>query len=194
MISFRRFIQTLPDKGKKIAEFVEKVHLALGHLEEDMRKQASLISVRTEFQSKYQQALAKRSTDKHLDSKMDTVIPSHDRKEANVNTDVVNVEENGGPFGQEEFLTARLQAAETLETAGVNAEASVVKDTELVKEFGRVTLAESNYDSNKDTIKTLPPSKPFLDTKPQKKPHYIEVLEKTEESVNMKKSRFKPNQ
>lgn len=194
ILSNKRFIQTLPDKGKKIAEFVEKVHLALGHLEEEERKQAGLISVRTEFQSKYQQALAKRSKDKHLDSKLDTVIPSHDKKEANVNTDVVNVQENGDLFGQEEFLTARLQAAETLETAGVNAAASLLKDTELVKAFGRVTFAESNNGSNKDNIKTQPPSKPFLDTKPLKKPHYIEVLEKTEESVNMKKSRFKPNQ
>ncbi|XP_056317523.1 protein GRINL1A [Danio aesculapii] len=195
ILSNKRFIQTLPDKGNKIAEFMEKVHLALGHLEKEEKKQASLISVRTEFQSKYQQALAKRSTDKHVDSKLDMIIPSHDRKEANVNTDVVKVQENGGPFGQEEFLTARLQTAETLETAGVNAAASVLKDTELVKAFGRVTLAESNNESsNKDTIKSLPPSKPFLDAKPLKKPHYIEVLEKTEESVNTKRSRFKPNQ
>ncbi|XP_051756056.1 protein GRINL1A [Ctenopharyngodon idella] len=194
LLSNKRFIKSLPDKGKKIADFVEKVHLALGHLEEEERKQASLISVRTEFQAKYQQALAKRSTDKHLDSNLDMIITSHDGNEANINIDAANIQENGGLFGQEESLTSWPKAVETLETAEGNAPASLMKDTELVEAFGRVTLAESNNGSNQSTVKTLPPSKPFLDKHHQKKPHYIEVLEKTEKSVNMRKPRFKPNQ
>lgn len=191
---FRRFIQTLPDKGKKIADFVEKVHLALGHLEEEERKQASLISVRTEFQAKYQHALAERSTDKHLDSNVDMIIPSRDRNKANVNINMADIQENGGLLGQEESLTSKLKAAGTLETAGENAADSLMKDTELVEAFGQVTLDESNSGSNQDAIKIVSPSKPFLGNQHQKKPHYIEVLEKTEKSVNIKKSRFKPNQ
>lgn len=172
-----------------------KVHLALGHLEEEERKQANLISVRTELQAKYQQALANRSTDKHLGSNLDMIIPSHDGKEANVNIDEANIQENGGLFGQEESLTSRPQVAETLGKAGGNAPASLMKDTDLVEAFGRVTLAESNNASNQGTIKTLPSSrKPFLGNQLQKKPHYIEVLERTEKSVNMRKPRFKPNQ
>lgn len=190
----RRFIQSLPDKGKKIAHFVEKVRLALGHLEEEERKQASLISVRTEFQAKFQQALAKRSTDDHLDSNLDMIIPSHDRNEANVNINAANIQENGGLFGQEESSTSWPQAVETLETADGNAPASLMKDTQLVEAFGRVTLAESNSGSNQSTVKNLPPSKAFLDKQHQKKPHYIEVLEKSESSVNTRKPRFKPNQ
>uniref|UniRef100_A0A8C1N9H5 RNA polymerase II subunit M n=1 Tax=Cyprinus carpio TaxID=7962 RepID=A0A8C1N9H5_CYPCA len=186
LLSNKRFIQTLPDKGKKIAGFVEKVHLALGHVEEEERKQASLISLRIEFQSKYQHALAKRSTETHLDSNLDMIIPSHDRNKANVNIDAANIKENGGLLGQEESLSSQLEAAETLETAGGNSAASLMK--ELVVAFGQVTLDESNNGSNQDTIKTLLPSKQ------QKKPHYIEVLEKTEKSVNMRKPRFKPNQ
>lgn len=190
----RRFIQSLPDKGKKIADFVEKVRLALGHLEEEERKQASLISVRTEFQAKYQQAFAKRSTDKHLDSNLDMIIPSNDGNEANINIDAANIQENGGLFGQEESLTSRPGCVETLETADGNAPASLMKDTELVEAFGRVTLAESNNGSNQSTVKMQPPSKPFLDKHYQKKQRYIEVLEKTEQSVNMRKPRYKPNQ
>lgn len=194
LLSNKRFIQSLPDKGKKIADFVEKVRLALGHLEEEERKQASLISLRTEFQAKYQQALAKRSTDKNLDSNFDMIIPSHDGNKANVTIDEANTQENGVLFGQEESLTSWPQAAETLETVSGNAPASLIKDAELVEAFGRVTLAESNSSSNQGTIKTLPSSKPFLGNHHQKKPHYIELLEKTEKSVNMKKPRFKPNQ
>ncbi|KAI2662668.1 DNA-directed RNA polymerase II subunit GRINL1A-like protein [Labeo rohita] len=194
LLSNKRFIQTLPDKGKKIADFVEKVHLALGHLEEEERKQASLISVRTEFQAKYQHALAERSTDKHLDSNVDMIIPSRDRNKANVNINMADIQENGGLLGQEESLTSKLKAAGTLETAGENAADSLMKDTELVEAFGQVTLDESNSGSNQDAIKIVSPSKPFLGNQHQKKPHYIEVLEKTEKSVNIKKSRFKPNQ
>ncbi|XP_043101627.1 protein GRINL1A isoform X2 [Puntigrus tetrazona] len=183
LLSNKRFIQSLPDKGKKIADFVEKVHLALGHLEEEERKQASLISVRTEFQAKYQDAFAKRSTDKHLESNLDIIIPSHDRNKANVNIDAANIQKNGGLLGQEESLTSQPEAAETLGTATGNAPASLMKDTELVEAFDRVTLDESNSGSHQDTIKTLQ----------QKKPHYIEVLEKTEKSVNTRKPRFKPN-
>ncbi len=140
---------------------MEKVHLALAHLEEEERKQASLISVRTEFQAKYQHAFAKRSTDKHLESNLDMIIPSHGRNKANVNIDAANIQENGGLLGQEESLTSQPEAAETLETAGGNAAASLMKDTELLGAFGRVTLDESNNGSHQDTIKTLSPSKPF---------------------------------
>lgn len=191
---FRRFLQSLPDKGKKIADFVEKVHLALAHLEEEERKQASLISVRTEFQAKYQHAFAKRSTDKYLESNLDMIIPSHGRNKANVNIDAANIQENGGLLGQEESLTSQPEAAETLETAGGNAAASLMKDTELLGAFGRVTLDESNNGSHQDTIKTLSPSKPFQGNQQLKKLHYIEVLEKAEKSVNLRKPRFKPNQ
>ncbi|KAL1271417.1 hypothetical protein QQF64_030433 [Cirrhinus molitorella] len=189
LLSNKRFIQSLPDKGKKIADFVEKVHLALGHLEEEERKQASLISVRTEFQAKYEHALAKRSTDKHLDSNLDMIIPSHDRNEASVNIDVANIQKNGGLLSQDEFLTA-----ESLETASGNAADSLMKDTELVEAFGQVTLDESNNGFNQDTIKAVSPSKPFLGSQHQKNPHYIEVLEKTEKRVNKRKPKFKPNQ
>ncbi|XP_067298258.1 protein GRINL1A [Pseudorasbora parva] len=194
LLSNKRFIQSLPDKGKKIADFMEKVRLALGYLEEEERKQASLISLRTEFQAKYQQAFAKRSTDKHLDSNFDMIIQSNDGNEASVDIDEANIQKNGVLFGQEEFLTSQTKAAETLETAGGNAPASLMKDTELVEVFGRVTLSESNNGSNQSTIKTLPSSKPFVDNQHQKKPHYIEILEKTEKYVNMRKPRFKPNQ
>lgn len=180
---------SLPDKGKKIGDFVEKVHLALAHLEEEERKQASLISVRTEFQ-----AFAKRSTDNHLEFNLDMIIPSHGRNKANVNIDVANIQGNGGLLGQDESLTSQTETAETLETDGGNATTSLMKDTELVEAFGLVTLDESNNDSHQDTIKTLSSSKPFPGNQQQKKPHYIEVLEKTEKNANLRKPRFKPNQ
>ncbi|XP_051563830.1 DNA-directed RNA polymerase II subunit GRINL1A-like [Myxocyprinus asiaticus] len=194
LLSNKRFIQSLPDKGKKIADFVEKVRLALGHLEEEERKQASLISVRAEFQAKYQQALAKRSIDKHLDSSSAMSITSHDKTEAHVNITAANIQENGGLFGQESLTSPPKAAAETLEAINGNATLLLMKEGGLVEAFGRVTLAESDDASNRDTFKNLPPSNPLLGNQQQKKPHYIEVLEKMEKSVNARKPRFKPNQ
>lgn len=157
---------------------MEKVSLALGHLEEEERKQASLLSARAEFQARYQQALSKRSTDLH--STLDT--------SADDNTNVSNLQENG-LFDQTGSSASRPQAAtKTLGTACENAPALLMRDTGLVEAFEQFTLDKSNNGSHQDKT-NLPPG-----NQPMKKPHYIEVLEKTEKSVNSRKTRFKPNQ
>nr|XP_055058796.1 DNA-directed RNA polymerase II subunit GRINL1A-like [Misgurnus anguillicaudatus] len=180
LLSNKRFIRSLPDKGKKIADFVEKVNLALGHLDEQERKQASLISARAEFQAKYQQALSKRSTDKNLDSDLHT--PSHDENKA---YDAHNIQENS-LFDNNESSTSQPQAAaETLVTASENDKLQM-KDTELVEAFGRFTLSQSKNGPKEDIVKN-----PSLGSRQMKKSHYIEVLEK---SGNLRKARFKPNQ
>ncbi|TRY95409.1 hypothetical protein DNTS_000414 [Danionella cerebrum] len=178
LLSNKSFIHTLPDKGKKMTEFVEKVHLALDLLEEEERKQASLISVRTRLQSEYELALAKRSTDVSVEMS----LPSCD---VNKRKGCAAEEGSGDVFGQKDLARHR-QTAETLEIVGVNTQASLMGDAELVEALVRVTLGESTS-SDKSTST-------FLGTPSQKKPHYIEVLEKTEESVHLKKPRFKPNQ
>lgn len=179
LLSNKRFIRSLPDKGKKIADFVEKVNLALEHLDEQERKQASLISARAEFQAKYQQAFSKRTTDKNLDSDLHT--PSHDENKAH---DAHNIQENG-LFDHNEFSTSQPQAAAETQTAGGN-DTLQMKDTELVEAFGKITLSQSKNDPNEDIVKN-----PSLGSRQMKKSHYIEVLEK---SGNLRKARFKPNQ
>lgn len=164
---------------------MEKVRLALEHVEDEERKQASLMTARAEFQAKYQQALSKRRTDK--DSNLDTLC--HDENDADDDTDAANVQEN------ESSASAHPQdATETQVTASENEPALQMMDTGLVEAFERFTLAKSNNSSHQDTIKNLPPSRTLLGNQPVKKPHYIEVLEKTEKSVNSRKTRFKPNQ
>ncbi|RXM93173.1 DNA-directed RNA polymerase II subunit GRINL1A [Acipenser ruthenus] len=50
----RRFVQTLPDKGKKISDFVEKVRSALAHIEDVERTKDMLSTVKMEFESRFQ--------------------------------------------------------------------------------------------------------------------------------------------
>lgn len=65
ILSNKRFLQTLPDKGRKLQEFREKIQLALEHHEEAERKQRLVSEARTEFQSKYQQAFTSQHRPVH---------------------------------------------------------------------------------------------------------------------------------
>ncbi|XP_062845528.1 protein GRINL1A [Trichomycterus rosablanca] len=176
----KRFIQTLPDKGKKIFDFVEKVRHALAIKEEDEKTQASLASVRAEFQSRYQQALTRRQ---HIASNIKHVSGSTRKKDADSVVDVNAV--GSGSVGVQNPETEESSCSDA--TASGSADTS--KDDDLVKRLERITLSK---DTSTDAVKNLPTENPFQGTLHHKKPHYIEVLSKSEECVQ--KHRFKPNQ
>ncbi|XP_060767419.1 protein GRINL1A isoform X2 [Neoarius graeffei] len=181
----RRFVQTLPDKGKKISEFVEKVHHALANKEEEETKQASLVSVRAEFQARYQQAFTQRQ---HVVS---TDLPTARRRrkknEDSMNTEPSHLEEAvsrvDGENGSESLGIENTEMGETAASRNADGE----NDTDLMVAFERVTLSEENAVPPRDSARN-----PFLGSQQQKKPHYIEVLERSEENVT--KPRFRPNQ
>ncbi|NXM96774.1 GRL1A polymerase, partial [Sylvia borin] len=54
-VCFRKFIARLPDKGKKISDFVEKLKLAIFQEEEVARTAELLSAVRLEFQAKQEE-------------------------------------------------------------------------------------------------------------------------------------------
>ncbi|NXB34033.1 GRL1A polymerase, partial [Eulacestoma nigropectus] len=54
-LSFRKFIARLPDKGKKISDFAEKLKLAIFQEEELARTAELLSAVRLEFQAKQEE-------------------------------------------------------------------------------------------------------------------------------------------
>ncbi|NXR71342.1 GRL1A polymerase, partial [Pycnonotus jocosus] len=54
-VCFRKFIARLPDKGKKISDFVEKLKLAIFQEEEVARTTELLSAVRLEFQAKQEE-------------------------------------------------------------------------------------------------------------------------------------------
>ncbi|NXT70689.1 GRL1A polymerase, partial [Chaetops frenatus] len=54
-VCFRKFIARLPDKGKKISDFVEKLKLAIFQEEELTRTAELLSAVRLEFQAKQEE-------------------------------------------------------------------------------------------------------------------------------------------
>lgn len=68
ILSNKRLLQTLPDKGRKILEFREKIQQALEHHEEAERKQRLVSAAKTEFQSKYKQAFTMQQRSVHNNS------------------------------------------------------------------------------------------------------------------------------
>ncbi|XP_026992966.1 protein GRINL1A [Tachysurus fulvidraco] len=183
------FIQTLPDKGKKITEFVEKVRHALANKEEEEKKRVRLASVRTEFQSRYQQAFTQRQ---HVVF-TDALAAGTRLKEKEMNTEPsLLVEAACRADGENSLESLCVESAEVRETTSGDTATSGkedrAEDTDLASAFERVTLTEQSNVPPRDTSRN-----PFLGLQQQqKKPHYMEVLERSDKSVT--KPRFRLNQ
>uniref|UniRef100_A0A8C7LFI6 RNA polymerase II subunit M n=1 Tax=Oncorhynchus kisutch TaxID=8019 RepID=A0A8C7LFI6_ONCKI len=195
LLSNKGFIQTLPDKGKKISDFAERLCLALAHNEEEEMKQYMLSSVRTELQSKYQQTLIQRQrgsqnkpeTSKHRRQAGDTA-PGNVQG-LDVSPLSPNVQESKIVDTLQEDSVSKVSAAETLEVAQAGVDAGASLDSDRTKESD---LAEA-FGSPKDTFNRPATSNPFLGRQPQKIPQYIEVLARTEKDPAMRRQKYKPN-
>ncbi|XP_043994589.1 protein GRINL1A isoform X2 [Gambusia affinis] len=182
-----RFLQTLPDKGKKIRDFAEKVRLAIEQCSEEERRQSLMSADRAELQSKYHQAFSYQHRAPPLTSAASRLN-----------------EENEGAAGdgtQDTSLDKQQdQCVSTAETAEVNSDHT--KESELVVALDRVTLSEARADEFNEQLNSKAKDNIFLAggsftwqlKQPAKKPHYITVLEKNERSAAPKKEKFKPNQ
>lgn len=208
----RRFIHTLPDKGKKISEFAERVRQALAHVEEAERKQKDLSTVRTDFQAQYQQALTQRQPQprstapvlslpergpgenrppepKHVDQPKEAELTPQSTSGSHGNSDEVAQQQSPN-------------ATETMETTpdgehGTPREGDESKGGGLAEALARVSLSDqagekasgSSGGSSSGGLRN-----PFLVRQPLKKMHYVEVLERTESTVSTQRPKFKPNQ
>lgn len=176
----RRFLQSLPDKGKKIKEFVERLHLAVEHHNEEERKQSLASVARTEFQSKYQQAFILRQ---HAAASGDVV----QEKETSPVSDHMLDE-------QQDHLVSSAAAGETMETAaaGDSLNNDETKESDLAEALGRIKLSETSSSSS-NKFKN-PFNSTARDNYVPNKPHYLTVLERTENTSVIRKQQFKPNQ
>ncbi|XP_014835985.1 PREDICTED: protein GRINL1A [Poecilia mexicana] len=179
ILSNKRFLQTLPDNGKKIQDFAEKVRLAIEECSEEKRRQSLMSAARAELQSKYHQAF---SYQHHAAP----FTPAASR---------LNEEIKGGAGDgtQDTSLDKQQdQCVSTAETAAVNSDHT--KESDLVVALDRVTLFEARPDELNEQLNSKAKDNYFLVKQPAKKPHYMTVLEKTERSAAPKKQKFKPNQ
>lgn len=176
ILSNKRLLQTLPDKGKKIKEFTEKVRLAIEHKDEEERRRSLVFAARTELQSKYQLAFT--------------------MQRCAINTPA-DVQENNTLDKEQDPFVSKTAAGETMETAaaGASLNCDEIKETDLVEALERVRLSETSAcfsSESKDSFNSTARDNYFLRKQIRKQPHYVTVLEKTESTP--RKQKFKPNQ
>ncbi|KAF7665328.1 hypothetical protein LDENG_00146780 [Lucifuga dentata] len=201
ILSNRRLLQTLPDKGKKTAEFVEKVHFAIERRGEEERKQSTLSDARTELQSKYQQAFTMQQRAIH-----NTPAPSQPHGQGeDAALDMIeeretfavsaHIQEINSLDMQQELSVSRAAAGDTMETAaaGDSLDCDETKESDLVEALERVKLSDTASPGvsveSKELLNSTARDSYFLGKETPKKPHYLTVLEKTA----VRKEKFKPN-
>ncbi|XP_062241458.1 protein GRINL1A [Platichthys flesus] len=198
ILSNQKLLQSLPDKGKRISEFAEKVRLAIEHHDEEDRRQSLVSSARMELQSKYQQAFSLQKCvvpntpaaqpNRQSETAAGSVV--HERETSPVSAHVQ--EKTTLDKGQDQ-LVSRVAPAETMETAaaGASLNSEETKEGDLVEAFERVTLSET---STGFSSKSKERDNPFLRMQTERKPHYLTVLERTEKTSAPRRQKFKTNQ
>ncbi|XP_068586667.1 protein GRINL1A [Cebidichthys violaceus] len=202
MLSNTRFLQSLPDKGKKIKEFAEKLHLAIEHHDEEERRHSLESVARIELQSKYRQAFILQ-----LRAIPNTPAASHQNRQSEAAAGDVVQEQETSPVSaqilentldeQRDKCVSSAAAGETMEmaAAGASLNSDETKEGDLVEAMGRVKLSEtsSGFES-KDPLNGTVRDNYFLVKEMPKKLHYVTVLERTEKASALRKQKFKPNQ
>ncbi|NWY27306.1 GRL1A polymerase, partial [Pheucticus melanocephalus] len=86
-VCFRKFIARLPDKGKKISDFAEKLKLAISQEEEVARTAELLSAVRLEFQAKQEEI----NTSKQKVVVIEDTVKSADSSVINENSNIKDI-------------------------------------------------------------------------------------------------------
>ncbi|XP_056134430.1 protein GRINL1A isoform X2 [Lampris incognitus] len=198
-----RFLQSLPDKGKRISEFAERVRLIIADQDEEERKRVMLSSARAEFQSKYQQAFTSHQRGVHKKTgalqqeSPGEDVALHAVQEMEASPISPRVHENKTVDKQQDPSVA---ADESMETTAAEAALNSNKpgESDLVEALERVRLSDTtgsgSKTESKEPLEDTPTQNVFLGKKQPKKPHYIEVLEKTEKVPANRKQTFRLNQ
>lgn len=197
-------MRSLPDKGKRISEFAEKVRLAIEQHNEEESRQSLLSAARTELQSKYQQAFTMQSR-----TLPNTPAVSHQSRQSAAAGDMVHeretsptsalVQEKTNLDEQQDQFVSIAAAGETMETAaaGASLNSDETKEGDLAEALERVRLSETSTgfsSESKDPLNSTARDNYFLREHTPKKPHFLTVLEKTENTSSPRKQKFKPNQ
>lgn len=201
-VVFRRLLQTLPDKGKKIREFAERVRLAIEHHDEEERRQSLVSAARAELQSKYQQAFItqQRPIQNAPAAGQSDAAAGNTVQEKETSPVSVHFQENHTLDEQQEQFVSRAAAVETMETAaaGASLKSDGTKEDDLVEALERVRLSETarpGFSSEtKDPLKSTASDNDSLRKQIPNKAHYVTVVEKTEKISATRKQKFKPNQ
>lgn len=197
----RTFISKLPDKGKKILEFSEKLNIAILQEEELRRRAECLSTVRLEFQKKQEEIKS---------SKQRTIVRSNNLTQE----DSSSVSEFSAPVVNKEYSsalqndlsvwtkkrstknkTAPLGKTEiAAQSTGSGSSETLVDAFERISIEGRTCSEKSEKGQNVKKDRTV--NDGLLQNLPNmtpKIPHYVEVLELRANNPVTQKRKFKTN-
>ncbi|XP_074474382.1 protein GRINL1A [Sebastes fasciatus] len=199
ILSNKRFLQSLPDKGKKIKEFAEKVRLAIEHHDEEEKRRSLGFAAGTELQSKYRQAFTSQQRASHQNRQSEAAAGDA-VQEMQTSPVSAHVQENNTLDKQQVQLASGAAAGEPMKmaaAAGASLNSDETKEGDLVEALEQVRLSETSTGFSRES--TDPSNSPardnyFLRKQIPKQPHYVTVLERTEMTSAPRKHKFKPNQ
>ncbi|XP_015264649.1 PREDICTED: LOW QUALITY PROTEIN: myocardial zonula adherens protein-like [Gekko japonicus] len=171
-LPLRKFISRLPDKGKKISAFAEKLKVAITQKEEERKRTEFLSTVRLAFQKRQE----------GLDSSQHGNAASEDN-----------------PAGEDAPRTPAACASEALGVAVQNQPSIWATKTRAQNEPepAQQVRRDSDPPPGKESVSEASAPSGFLRHNPHmsagRQPHYIEVLERRAKNPVRKKSAFKPN-
>ncbi|KAM9764625.1 protein GRINL1A [Menidia menidia] len=194
ILSNKRLLRTLPDRGEKIKDFAEKVRLAIEQHHEEERRQALVSSAKTEFQSKYQQSFTSQQC-----AVSPAPAPPHQDRNSQ------DAAGGAAPMDQTSPVSANLQDSTTVAmqheqvvsspaTVGACLNSDETKEDALVEALDRVTLSETSTEESKGHLNHGARDNYFSGQQPSQKPHYMTVLENSDKLSGLRKQKFKPNQ
>lgn len=186
---YRKFLQSLPDGGRKISDFAEKVRLAIGDRDaKQQQKQSVLLSAGTDLQSKYQQAFSLQNS---------AMSPQNRPGEGAAAAIVDFAQEMDTSHTPDPDSCGVTVGAEETPGAGGSSGPSVTGERDLVQAMEMITLSNdtSSTRESKDALNSnAERDNFFLRKQPPMKPHYLEVLENSERISVHRRQKFKPNQ
>uniref|UniRef100_A0A8C5T7P3 DNA-directed RNA polymerase II subunit GRINL1A n=1 Tax=Malurus cyaneus samueli TaxID=2593467 RepID=A0A8C5T7P3_9PASS len=212
-----KFIGRLPDKGKKISDFAEKLKLAILQEEELARTAELLSAVRLEFRAKQeeintskQQIVLNEDTENCANSSVFNVNSSvkdisdisAERKEAEfIAEDTVTKDQNSfcevvSKLATSNHLNNDQQVSQSNTEDGTESTAALDNSRDaLIDAFRRVTIADRDNSEKileKEQNVAKQKGNAFGSQHP-KTPHYIEVLQARAKNPVIKKPKFKTN-
>ncbi|NWR44298.1 GRL1A polymerase, partial [Regulus satrapa] len=168
---FRKFIARLPDKGKKISDFVEKLKLAIFQEEEVARTAELLSAVRLEFQTKQEEI----NTSKQEVVLTEDTVNSADSSAFNENSNIKDISDVSAEKKEAECIEedATSTALENQRTQTKNKVKTVTKDqntfSEVVSKSGTSNhlnndqqVSQSNTEDGTESTAALDNSKEAL--------------------------------
>ncbi|KAE8617616.1 hypothetical protein XENTR_v10009144 [Xenopus tropicalis] len=191
LLNNRKFLARLPDRGKKILEFTEKVRLAIAESQESKRKRDLLSAFKGDFQAT--QTKENETNEKvELDLPLATWAPNTNlAKEKPSSPKNINGVA-GSPNPTDE--PSRTHSSKTEITADHKDDRSSSADT-LANDFMNIHIKDSVEETNRGAPRTsyVQGINPLILNGAKTKPHYIEVIENRSHSPVKKKEKYRPN-